>query len=488
MMIPTTVRDAPAGPIPVLPASFDGAAPPGEDDVEPVWHTLGSGGSPDDAAALRPRRLLTQLVTGVVLVLVLVAVAGALAARALAEREAENQAPARAAILAEAVVAPALTRGVLEGRDDAVRRFDRVIRRQVLLGDVVRVKVWDASGQVVYADEPQLVGRTFELDAEKREVLTEGTSHTEISELDASENAFEGADRLVEVYHPIALPGGEPGLFEIYTSYEPVGERTSTLWRGFAAITLASLVGLLLLLLPVLWHLFDRVRRHERQRTRLLQRAVDASAAERRRIAASLHDGPVQELAATSFTVAGAAAQAGHEGSPQLSGQLETAASSVRTSIRSLRTLLTDIYPTALVAGGLGAALDDLAQTASTREVRVTADVEPGAEGRLDGEEQRAVFRLAQESVRNAVRHSGAPEVSLRLAREGDTVVLDVMDAGQGFDVERALAHPEPGHLGLRILGDLAQLPGMTCQVSSCEGCGTHIRVVVERQVPRARG
>jgi signal transduction histidine kinase len=188
----------------------------------------------------------------------------------------------------------------------------------------------------------------------------------------------------------------------------------------------------------------------------------------------------VQELAATSFTVAGAAAQARQDGSAQLAGSLDAAAAAVRSSIRSLRTLLTDIYPAALVAGGLDDALVDLAQTAGTDQVRVTADVEPAAGLLLDPEQRRVVFRLAQESVRNAVSHAGPADVTLRLAADEAGVVLDVVDTGRGFDVDEVLAAPQPGHLGLRILGDLAQQPGMSCQVSSRPGCGTHVRVVVQ--------
>jgi signal transduction histidine kinase len=384
----------------------------------------------------------------------------------------------QAGVLADAVVSPALTQGLVSGRPADVRRFDGVVRRQVLGDDVVRVKLWAPDGRVVYADEPQQVGRTFELDGVQREALDTSTTQAEISDLTASENTFERGSRLVEVYRPIGLPDGRVGLFEIYTSYDPVTDRTSMLWKGFLAIMVASLVGLLALLGPLLWHLFSRVRRHERQRAALLERAVDASAAERRRIAASLHDGPVQELAATSFSVAGAAAQAQHSGSAELAGPLHEAAGSVRSSIRSLRNLLTDIYPAALVDGGLAPALEDLAQTVSTAEVRVDTDLDPSADDVLDEEQQRRLFRLAQESLRNAVKHAGPGTVTLRLAREGGAVVVDVVDDGRGFDVAATLAEPRPGHLGLQILADLSDSPGLSCQVSSRPGCGTHVRIV----------
>jgi len=77
-----------------------------------------------------------------------------------------------------------------------------------------------------------------------------------------------------------------------------VGERAGQLARGFAGVTLSSLLLLVVLVAPLLWHLTQRLARAQAQREVLLERAVNASAEERRRIAATLHDGPVQELAA----------------------------------------------------------------------------------------------------------------------------------------------------------------------------------------------
>ena len=84
----------------------------------------------------------------------------------------------------------------------------------------------------------------------------------------------------------------------------------SQLWRGFAGITLSSIAAIVVLLVPLVWTLVARARRAHQQREAMLQRAMDASLDERRRIAATLHDGVVQELAAASFAVAGSAQDA----------------------------------------------------------------------------------------------------------------------------------------------------------------------------------
>lgn len=447
------------------------------EDVDVVWHTMGEGGPAQrDPDRIRPRQIVAQFVIGVVAVFALVGVTGAYAARQLAERESVNDAATRANILADAVVTPALTRALMAGQPAAVSRFDRTIRTQVLTDDVVRVKVWLPDGTVVYADEPQLVGQTFDLDPEQQDAIAERSTHAEISRLDSSENAFEEGTRLVEVYRPVWFPDGTVGLFEIYTSYDPVGARSTELWQGFAAITLSSLLVLLVLLTPIVWHLLRRTRTYEQQRAAWLERSVDASDAERRRIAGTLHDGPVQELAAAAFSVAGAAASAERDGHGRLAADLDAAAASVRGGIAALRDLVTDIHPAALEEDGLAAGLQDLAHVMDGPDLRITVDADPAAVRGLSHVQDRALFRLAQESLRNAAKHAGPAAVTVRLRREGDEVVLDVIDDGRGFDLPAALEDPEPGHLGLRVLSDLARGPGLRAQVATAPGRGTHWR------------
>ena len=283
------------------------------------WTTLSTAGHRSgqpaaDESPLRVRRIVVQLAVSVLVVLLAVALGGILAAQRLAEREAVNDAANTADVIAEAVVQPSLTNALAAGRPGAVATFDAIVRRQILGRDVVRVKLWSPEGTVLYADEPQLIGQRFELDEPQLDALANPATHADVSDLDRSENAFEPGDKLLEVYRPVWAPDGTEVLFEMYTSYDQVGKRQSELWRGFAGVVLTSLLLLVILLAPVVWHLLGRIRRAQGQRELLLQRSVDASEEERRRIAASLHDGPVQDLVASSFVVAGAAERAAAAG------------------------------------------------------------------------------------------------------------------------------------------------------------------------------
>lgn len=438
---------------------------------------------PERAAAgdapLSMRRVVAQLVLGVVVVLAVVTVGGSFAARRLAEREAVTDAANTADVLAEAVVQPALSDALLAGDPESLAAFSEVVESQVLGETVVIVKLWTKEGKVVYANQPDLIGRTFDLDPDERSALSDPATRAEISNLDRDENALDGidGDKLVEVYRPVWTPSGATMLFEIYAPYEQVGQRTSQLWRGFAGVTLSSLLLFLVLLAPVIWHLLSRVRRDQAHRETLLQRAVDASAAERRMIAATLHDGPVQDLAATSFVVAGATARARAANQGSLVEELQTVSASVRTSIRALRSLLVDIYPASLAQSGLVAALTDLAQSVRAPGLQVQVDLDPEEDLGLTEAQERLVYRIAQETLRNAAKHATPCTATLALYEDDDGVVLDVFDDGSGFDVDTHLTNPEPGHLGLQLLADLAATGGGVLQVASAPGAGTHWRL-----------
>jgi two-component system NarL family sensor kinase len=427
-------------------------------------------------------RVMLQVSLVAALVISLVAAGSVVLARRTAEREAINGATQATDLLADAVVQPALDDALLSGSPSAaLARLDQVVRKQVLGHSVVRVKVWTPQGRIVYSDEPRLIGKTYPLGTDERGALTKPITHAEVTQLQAPENRYErGQGKLLEVYRPIWTPSGQPLLFETYTRYQAVAARTTQLWRGFAGIMVSSLLLLVILLLPVLWALLDRLRRGQRQRESLLQHAVDASAEERQRIAGTLHDGVVQELAATSFAVTAAADQADVLGQPQLAERIRSAAGTVRTSIGGLRSLLVDIYPPSLRAAGLGAALTDLVAATRSRDIEVRLDLPDSAASLgLDARGERLIFRVAQECLRNVARHAAASTVELRLRREGGTAILEVEDDGIGFDLETVRDAPAEGHFGLRLLADLAGQSGAFLRVATAPGAGTRWRLEV---------
>jgi two-component system, NarL family, sensor kinase len=416
---------------------------------------------------------------GVVIAL-LVAVGTTWLSRRAALTEAVDDARNTTTLLAESVVAPALPGGVLRGRPAAVDRFDRNIRHRVLVGEVQRVKVWAADGTILYSDRPELIGRQFDLGQEEQEVLAEGGVDAEVSDLGKPENVYERPlGKLLEVYTPIETASGERVLFEAYFPYSDVVARTQSVQTAFRPFTVGGILLLLLLTVPLVWLLARRLDDSASARERLLMTAARASDSERRRIARDLHDGVVQELAGSAFTVSAAAREVAgdplsEEQRRRVGAELTTASGGLRHSLRMLRSLLVEIYPPDLKANGLHGALDDLVAAARAEGVQV--DLHVGDVEDLTEEDIALLWRAAQECVRNALRHGQPSTLAIEVVRLPAAVRLTVTDDGRGFD-ESAVVDPD--HFGLRGLRDLAAEAGGEFTVHSSPGAGTRATLEV---------
>lgn len=421
--------------------------------------------------------MLQFVVTGLV-ALALVAVGTTWLSRRAATVEALWDARVQANTLGTKVIAPNLSDGVLTGDAVAMARLDSVVRSRVLLNPVVRVKLWSSDGRIVYSDERRLIGSTYALGAHEQEALRTGTTKARVSDLDEPENRFErAAGPLLEVYLPVRTPSGVPLLFETYSRYSSVTQRSRDIWLAFVPITFGALLLLQLVQVPLAWSMARRLRQGQDERERLLRRAITASDAERRRIAGDLHDGVVQELAGASFVLAGAADRANAIGEPEVSGALHRAAGGVRQSIRALRSLLVEIYPPNLRTAGLAAALSDLLAPLSSRGIE--SGLHLPTELDLPEEVEALVFRVAQEAIRNVAAHAGACRVDVRLVTASGRAVLTVSDDGLGFDPATLTDPRRSGHFGLVVLRDLAADAGGELQVDSAPGGGTRIRLEV---------
>jgi two-component system, NarL family, sensor kinase len=443
----------------------------------PPWTTVAAVSPARPEEPVRLHRVLGWVIAAAVIVLLGVTLIGVQAARQLAEDEAVDEAARTATLIATAVIQPVLTDGIVTGDAAALSAVDDVVRERVLDDPTrVRVKLWDHDGTIVYSDEPRLIGQRFELEEEDLEALAGKAMGAEVSDLQAPENRYE-RDRvaLLEAYSGITTPSGDQLLFETYFRYDDVVQRSSQLWQGFAVITVTSILLVIALLAPLLWRMLRSLDRAREQRERLLQKALDSSSDERRRIAGTLHDGVVQDLTAASFAIAASAAQARSRGETAVAATLTEAAGTVRSSISGLRSLLVDIYPPSLSSEGIAAALNDLAVPLRARGVAVDLDVR--TEAALDPPAERLVFRVAQECLQNAAKHAGASAVRVFLTVDPSRLELRIEDDGVGFDAEERMRLPWDGHFGLRVLQDVVTEAGGELQVSSAPGAGTRWRL-----------
>jgi signal transduction histidine kinase len=416
---------------------------------------------------------VAQYLTLAVLLFIALSVATSIFSARVAADEASADARALTRVLARSVAQPAIPRGLVEGDAGAIDKLDREVLDRLLVGDVRRVKIWREDGTILYSDESKLIGARYPLDEDETDVLENGGTEAEVSDLSKPENRFEtGSGGLVEVYTRIRSPEGQPMLFEVYYSADDLAARRSAVFAPIQRVTVGGLLAMLVIATPIIWALTRRLTRTARERERLLRASMTASEAERRRIARDLHDGVVQDLAGTAFSLT--AVGRDPRVPDDLRDDLHSAGQSLRTSLKSLRSLLVSIHPPDLHAEGLAAALTDLTAPAAT--ARIETSVRVADVGPLPDETVALVWRVAQEAVRNAIRHAHATTLEVDVHRQDGRLVLGVVDDGQGFDPE---GDRDPASFGLRGLASLVADAGGRLDVRSTPGEGTQVRMEV---------
>jgi signal transduction histidine kinase len=316
---------------------------------------------------------------------------------------------------------------------------------------------------------------------EELEALRGQRIESGVSDLSRPENRFEVAyGKLLEVYVGVRATTGQPLLFEVYFRYDAVALAGRAAWQKFAPIALGALVALQLVQIPLAWSLARRLQRQQHEHESLLRHAVDASDAERRRIAGELHDGVVQQL--TGITYALDAARLGRPDETRRAEVITHAATELRAGIGALRSLLVDIYPPNVAEEGLGSALAELASGLERTGVRVNLHVS-GTE-HLAPVGAALVFRTAQEALRNVSTHSGAQHVDVNLAEQDGAVRLIIDDDGRGFDGGLIAERAGGGHFGLRALSDLIAEANGRLVIRSAPAAGTRVELEVPADDP----
>jgi len=201
-------------------------------------------------------------------------------------------------------------------------------------------------------------------------------------------------------------------------------------------------------------------------------RLLDAQESERSRLARELHDDIGQKIAVLTIDLkllSQHAAERPADADRLAAGALDRA----QAVSKSVRALSHRLHPENLRLIGLVAALSGLQREMSTAEMTVTF-VHDRVPELLSTDLTLCLFRIAQEAVRNAIAHSDAHEICIRLTGIEGGVILTVTDNGVGFDVDTARQG-----LGLISMGERAEQVGGSFQIRSRRGEGTHIEVSV---------
>lgn len=208
---------------------------------------------------------------------------------------------------------------------------------------------------------------------------------------------------------------------------------------------------------------------------RLLEREVlDAATRERARLSADIHDGLGQELTGIAMLLHVAAIAPDADPERQRC-ELEGIVGQVNQTIATARDLARGLSPLHVVRGALGGALRRLAQESRAAvgiQLRIDPQFDEPVVDEFCGEH---LYRIAQEAVTNAVRHSGCHHIEIELQAERGTLVLGITDDGAG--VPRRASND--GGLGLRLMEYRARMMGGALRMVDAAGGGTRIEVTV---------
>jgi signal transduction histidine kinase len=261
-----------------------------------------------------------------------------------------------------------------------------------------------------------------------------------------------------------ALAGYGTALFVVAATIGPVvrGEGLTLMRPRLADLVLLAIIGgaaasslfvlhvsplltilaaaLAMLILPAVRSLAGRRIEHALLADVRAHVALEASEAERARLARELHDVPLQHLTSVIRRL---------ESKPDAAEETE----GLRVIAAQLREAATNLRPPVLDDLGLGAALEFLASESTSQAVLVYSDIAdesgPHPMSRPPTDVELAMFRVAQEAVTNAVQHAKAHTVRIEGHVASDAVDIIVRDDGRGFTEDRALDAVRAGRLGL---------------------------------------
>lgn len=211
------------------------------------------------------------------------------------------------------------------------------------------------------------------------------------------------------------------------------------------------------------------MRRLEAERRRSSNAALRAQEEERARVARDLHDQVNQSLTGVLLRLEAAKAAA----PPELEAEIGETGNLAHQAMDELLTVARQLRPTALDDLGLKAAIAGQVEQLGGSGFDLSFESE-GDLGDLDPDTQLVIYRVSQEAIGNAIRHSRGERIEVRLNRMPNRVELSVADDGRGFSFAEG-----SGGLGLGGMRERALLVGGELDIESRPGDGTTVRLVV---------
>jgi signal transduction histidine kinase len=463
---------------------------------------------------LLPRFAVSSLVAFVAVGFVVSAV---ISSQARDQTEAAARDHARfvtSSILAQALT-PRDLRAPMDVEGDRYRTLRHLVQGRILHATfpVVRVKIWRADGTILFADDPELVGRRFEVEEDLQEAL-HGEVASDVTDLSAKENVDERglASKLFETYVPLYLDSRRPqAVVEVYSDIAPVSSTIGHSFKLVGLALLAGLAGIYLLQLPIVRRLGKALGDQNRRLQDLLrtERETVARLEELNRLKGAFVDVASHELRTPLTTMVGYAKMLRRESWDDDNGSREQFLEAIERQGDRMHRLVENLLAASQIDGD--ALRPSVAEVSIEDVVRATVARLGPASGRIGlripddlppvATDERLLELILANLLDNAVKFS-APEDPIEVGVEvqGASLVCWVRDAGSGIDpstVGRLFdrfyqadgsttrRHGGVG-LGLSIVKECVDRLGGEIDIESNLGTGTTVTVRLPAQSAEA--
>ena len=220
--------------------------------------------------------------------------------------------------------------------------------------------------------------------------------------------------------------------------------------------------------------LLDQLTEDRTRERRLAAQVISAQDDERARVARELHDSTAQTIAAIMLQLGAAARESTSE---PLDARIATLRELAAEALEEVRSMSHTMHPRVLDDLGLAAALEWLARQAREQGPTIVEVDASELDVALPAPVAAALYRVAQEALRNSARHARASRVDIRLRQDGRQAMLEIEDDGVGFDVGQAEKR-RPG-MGLFSMRERMALVNGRLAVNSARGRGTSVVATV---------
>jgi signal transduction histidine kinase len=224
--------------------------------------------------------------------------------------------------------------------------------------------------------------------------------------------------------------------------------------------------------------LYLALREREKRVTSLLAAAINAQEQERRRIAADIHDGFLQNLSALFLKAEKAKVQLDQANLDEASSAIKEIQDVVVSEMTAMRDYIFEIRPPSLDEIGLEPTLQAMVDRVASEHLLVGRFRQTGTDERLPEPVEAIFYRTAQEALRNIVKHSGAKTFIVSLEKIDREARLRIRDDGRGLEKNTDQV-PRRGHYGIDTMRERVELAGGRFQIGRRRGGGTEVKVVI---------